>query len=219
MMQKLQITIFLIIVLIFVAIIVVTQGSNNGADQKKDAVSISEIPANISIIPTSTPTQQAPVTPPPSSEKFDKTALEQYKAEIATAIIKTSKGDITLTLYGKDAPYTVANFIKKAKDGYYNNLTFHRVEGWVIQGGDPSGDGTGGGSMPVEFNDKPFLRGSLGVASTGDGINQNDSQFFITKQDSGHLDNKYTNFGMVTEGLDVVDKIQIGDKILNITYE
>lgn len=219
MMQKLQITIFLIIVLIFVAIIIVTQGSNNGVDQKKDAVSISQIPANIDLIPTNTPAQQqTPITPSPS-EKFDKTALEQYKTETATAIIKTSKGNITLTLYGQEAPYTVANFIKKAKDGYYNNLTFHRVESWVTQGGDPSGDGTGGGSMPVEFNDKPFLRGSLGVASTGDGVNQNDSQFFVTKEDSHHLDKTYTNFGMVTEGLDVVDKIQIGDKILGITIQ
>ena len=219
MMQKLQITIFLIIVLIFVAIIIVTQGSNNGVDQKKDAVSISQIPANIDLIPTNTPAQQQTSITPSPSEKFDKTALEQYKTETTTAIIKTSKGNITLTLYGQEAPYTVANFIKKAKDGYYNNLTFHRVESWVIQGGDPSGDGTGGGSMPVEFNDKPLLRGSLGVASTGDGINQNDSQFFITKQDSGHLDNKYTNFGMVTEGLDVVDKIEISDKILGVTMQ
>ncbi|MBI5045030.1 MAG: peptidylprolyl isomerase [Candidatus Levybacteria bacterium] len=218
-MQKLQITIFLAIILIFAAVIVVTQGSNSGVDQKKDAISISQIPPNISIIPTNTPTQQQTTAITPPSDQFNKTILENYKAETATAVIKTSKGDIALSLYGKDAPYTVANFIKKAKDGYYNNLTFHRVEGWVIQGGDPTGDGTGGGSMPVEFNDKPFLRGSLGVASTGDGVNQNDSQFFITKQDSGHLDNKYTNFGMVTEGLEIVDKIEIGDKILGITIE
>ena len=153
------------------------------------------------------------------SSPVTQASLESYKTASATAVIKTSKGDITLVLYGEDAPYTVANFIKKAKDGYYNNLTFHRVEDWVIQGGDPKGDGTGGGSIPVEFNDKPFLRGSLGAASRGDGKVQNDSQFFVTKEDSSHLNGAYTNFGMVTEGLDVVDKIAIGDKILGITIQ
>ncbi|MBP6881930.1 MAG: peptidylprolyl isomerase [Candidatus Levybacteria bacterium] len=146
-------------------------------------------------------------------------ALDQYKTASATAIITTSKGEITLQLYGDVAPYTVANFIKKAKDGFYNGLTFHRVEGWVIQGGDPVGTGTGGGNIAVEFNDKPFVTGSLGSASRGDGKVQNDAQFFITKSDSSHLNGAYTNFGIVTEGMDVVNKIAIGDKITGITIK
>ncbi|RJQ38845.1 peptidylprolyl isomerase [Candidatus Microgenomates bacterium] len=136
-----------------------------------------------------------------------------------SATIKTSKGDIVLTLYGKDAPQTVENFVNKAKNGFYSNLTFHRVEDWVIQGGDPKGDGTGGGNMPVEFNSKPFLIGSLGVASRGDGKVQNDSQFFITKKDAAWLNGQYTNFGFVTKGMDIVEKIEIGDKILGISLE
>ena len=135
------------------------------------------------------------------------------------AVIKTEKGDITLTLYPTDAPKTVANFIAKAKSGFYNNLTFHRVEDWVIQGGDPDGNGTGGGKMSTELNNKPFIIGSLGVARGGDIKISNDAQFFITKTDASWLNNQYTNFGIVTNAMDVVKKIEIGDKILEITTE
>ena len=135
------------------------------------------------------------------------------------AIIKTEKGDITLTLYPKEAPKTVANFIEKAKSGFYNNLVFHRVEDWVIQGGDPLGNGTGGGNMPTEINDKSFVVGSLGVARGKDIKISNDSQFFITKKDSVFLNGQYTNFGIVTKGMDVIEKIEVGDNILQISTE
>jgi peptidyl-prolyl cis-trans isomerase B (cyclophilin B) len=133
-----------------------------------------------------------------------------------TAVIKTERGNIELTLYSKEAPKAVQNFVQKAKSGFYNNLIFHRVEDWVIQGGDPLGNGTGGGNMPVEFNNKPFVEGSIGVASRGDGKVQNDAQFFIIKKDSQFLNGKYTNFGIVIKGMDVVNKIVIGSKILGI---
>ena len=129
---------------------------------------------------------------------------------VTKAVIKTSKGDISVDLYPQEAPGTVANFAAKAQSDYYKNLTFHRVEDWVLQGGDPKGNGTGGGSIPVEFNNKPFIIGALGVASTGDGKTQNDSQF---------LNGKYTNFGQVTAGMDVVSKMAIGDKIIGIIVE
>ncbi|MBI2074492.1 MAG: peptidylprolyl isomerase [Candidatus Levybacteria bacterium] len=137
----------------------------------------------------------------------------------ATAIIKTSKGDITLALYSNDAPKTVTNFIQKAKSGFYNNLTFHRVEDWVAQGGDPKSNGTGGETMPTELNNKPFVIGSLGVARGGDINVSNDAQFFITKKDASWLNGQYTNFGMVTNGMDVVSKLEIGDKILEILLD
>jgi peptidyl-prolyl cis-trans isomerase B (cyclophilin B) len=136
-----------------------------------------------------------------------------------SAAIVTSKGTIKIELYGSDAPGTVSNFITKARSNFYNNLTFHRVEDWVIQGGDPQGTGAGGGNIPVEFNTKPFEVGSVGVASRGDGVVQNDSQFFITKTDASHLNGKYTNFGKVIDGMDVVNKIAIGDKIQEIKLE
>jgi peptidyl-prolyl cis-trans isomerase B (cyclophilin B) len=136
-----------------------------------------------------------------------------------TAVIETSKGTITLELYPDAAPLTVKNFADKAKSGFYKNLTFHRVENWVLQGGDPLGNGTGGGNMPTEFNDKPYKIGSVGVARRNDPKVQNDAQFFITKQDASWLDGQYTNFGFVTEGMNIVNQMEIGDKILSISVE
>ena len=175
---------------------------------------------------------QPPVVPPSPTEQQSQSTVAEESTQSAgssdtidnvdtrqTAIIKTEKGDITLTLYPNDAPKTVANFVAKAKSGFYNNLVFHRVEDWVIQGGDPDGNGTGGGDMPTELNNKPFVVGSLGVARGGDIKISNDAQFFITKKDSSFLNGQYTNFGIVTNGMDVVKKIEIGDKILGITTE
>lgn len=144
---------------------------------------------------------------------------QQRPAANVTATIKTSKGDIVLQLYNQDAPNTVKNFIQKSKDGFYDNLTFHRVEDWVIQGGDPEGTGMGGGNMSTELNDQPFVIGSLGVARGGNIQISNDAQFFITKKDSQFLNNQYTNFGIVKSGMEVVNKIAIGDKILGIDFE
>lgn len=144
--------------------------------------------------------------------------LDPIPASVS-ATIQTSKGNISLTLYGDQAENTVRNFMHKAKIGFYKNLTFHRVEGWVIQGGDPRGDGTGGGQMATEINDIPFVTGSLGVARGPNPQISNDAQFFITKSDASHLNSQYTNFGEVTKGMDVVNKITIGDKILGITIE
>ena len=113
----------------------------------------------------------------------------------------------------------IKNFINKSQSGFYKDLTFHRVEDWVVQGGDPQGNGTGGGQMLTESNQLPFVDGSLGVARGPDPRISNDAQFFITKGTASHLDGQYTNFGIVTSGMDVVNKIQIGDKILGITVE
>lgn len=161
------------------------------------------------------PTQTLNLTPSPTSSQ----TTQDSQTNSNTAIIKTEKGDIELSLYPNDAPNTVNNFVSKVRSGFYNNLTFHRVEDWVIQGGDPLGNGTGGGSVPVEFNAKPFVIGSVGIASRGDGRVQNDAQFFITKRESLFLNGEYTNFGIVTKGMDVANKIEIGDKILGITIE
>lgn len=164
------------------------------------------------------PSQQPPLEPTPTATP-EATVLSPDITATKAAILKTSKGDIELVLYGPDASKTVTNFITKAKSGFYKNLTFHRVEDWVVQGGDPLGNGTGGGNMPVEFNNHPFVVGSLGVASRGDGQVQNDAQFFITKRDAAWLNGQYTNFGIVTKGMDIVEKLAIGDKILGITIE
>lgn len=218
--MKIQFIIFTVIVVIFGVLFYVTQAGYLGLNTPpKDQVSISQIPGEITLVPSQGQGQQMQQQQQQQVQVLDPKTLESYKRASATATIKTSKGDIVLELYGEDAPYTVANFIKKAEEGSYNNLTFHRVEGWVIQGGDPLGTGTGGGKMKTEINDKPFVTGSLGVARGMDLQVSNDAQFFITKEDSSHLNSQYTNFGMVKEGMDVVNQIAIGDKILSVTIE
>ena len=174
------------------------------------------------VTPTSepSPTATASATPtPPGQRPSGPAATPTINTKAKSATIKTSKGNIVLELYPNDAPKTVANFVTKAKEGFYDNLTFHRVEDWVIQGGDPTGTGADGEEMPTEINSKPFVLGSLGVARKGDIRVSNDAQFFITKQNASWLNSQYTNFGIVTKGIEVVNKIEKGDKILGITVE
>lgn len=161
-------------------------------------------------------TQQSQQTPQTEQQQLEQMIAEIKQASL-TATIQTSKGTIVMELYGSDAPVTVLNFMQRANGKFYNGLKFHRVEDWVVQGGDPKGDGTGGGNLPTEFNDRPYTVGSVGVARRDDPKVQNDSQFFITKKDSPHLNGQYTNFGQVTSGMDVVEKMAIGDTIQSIT--
>ncbi len=124
-----------------------------------------------------------------------------------TALMKTSEGDITIELNAKGAPNTVNNFVYLAKNNFYDGTKFHRaIKGFMIQGGDPSGDGTGGPGY--KFDDEPFTgeytRGTIAMANAGP--NTNGSQFFIMHADYG-LPKNYIIFGHVTAGLDVVDKI------------
>jgi peptidyl-prolyl cis-trans isomerase B (cyclophilin B) len=135
-------------------------------------------------------------------------------------IVKTSKGDIEGTLFPSKTPITVANFLNLAKQGYYNNVTFHRViPNFMIQGGDPTGTGSGGPGYTFEDECRPDLRhdkpGIFSMANTGRPVS-NGSQFFITHVPTPWLDGKHTVFGEVTKGQDVVNAIAQGDKILKI---
>ena len=125
------------------------------------------------------------------------------------AIIKTNHGPINVELFPDDAPKTVANFVELVNDGFYEGVVFHRViPDFMIQGGDPTGTGSGGPgySFEDEFNDHKVERGALAMANAGP--NTNGSQFFIVTTDAAPwLDGKHTVFGRVTEGMDVVDKI------------
>lgn len=135
--------------------------------------------------------------------------------------LKTKNGQIVIKLYQQQTPNTVTTFLKKVNSGFYNGLTFHRViAGFMAQGGDPTGTGTGGGRQKSELNNIPFVRGSLGLARTAETKEfSNDSQFFIcfTTEGCQHLTGDYVNFGEVISGLDVLDKIEQGDKIIEIT--
>jgi cyclophilin family peptidyl-prolyl cis-trans isomerase len=125
------------------------------------------------------------------------------------AIIQTNHGPIHLDLFPDDAPRTVDNFVKLANDGFYERVIFHRViPDFMIQGGDPTGTGSGGPGYTFEdeFNDHKVERGALAMANAGP--NTNGSQFFIvTTESAPWLDGKHTVFGKVTEGMDVVDEI------------
>ena len=141
-------------------------------------------------------------------------------AKPSKATVELAKGgSFTIALRPDKAPQTVDRFAGKAKSGFYNDLTFHRVEDWVVQGGDPSGNGTGGEKVPSEYNDLSFKLGAVGIARGQDPAINNGSQWFVVLKDSTFLDRQYTNFGQVTSGMDVVRGIKIGDKIKTITIE
>ncbi|HEV8670310.1 MAG TPA: peptidylprolyl isomerase [Candidatus Limnocylindria bacterium] len=138
-------------------------------------------------------------------------------AKANQATVELAKGgSFTFTLRPDKAPQTVERFAGKARSGFYDNLIFHRVEDWVVQGGDPKGTGTGGERVPSEYNDLSFKLGAVGIARGQDPAFNNDSQWFVVKRDSTFLDKQYTNFGQVTSGMDVVSGIKIGDKIKSI---
>jgi cyclophilin family peptidyl-prolyl cis-trans isomerase len=128
---------------------------------------------------------------------------------MSRATLHTSEGAIEVELYPDDAPKTVENFLKLARDGFYDGVIFHRViPDFMIQGGDPTGTGMGGPGYEFEdeFNEHPVARGALAMANAGP--NTNGSQFFIvTAEATPWLDGKHTVFGKVTSGLDVVDRI------------
>lgn len=147
-------------------------------------------------------------------------ALDTSKNYSAT--IRTSRGDISVDLFAKDAPFTVNNFVFLARDGFYDGTVFHRViTDFMVQGGDPTGTGMGGPGY--KFHDEVFGNshrhetGSLSMANSGP--NTNGSQFFITHEPQRHLNGKHTVFGQVTSGQNIVDSIRQGDQITGIEIQ
>ncbi len=148
-----------------------------------------------------------------------RTLLE--KARTSQARIATSKGDIVFTFYPDDAPQHCAAFIKLTEAGFYDGLTFHRVEpGFVIQGGDPSGNGTGGPGykLKAEFNARPHVRGTVAMARSASPDSAG-SQFYVCLDDARFLDRQYTVFGQMTDGFDALDAIRVGDVMTKVTIE
>ena len=166
----------------------------------------------------------------------------EVPATVTTATVALTNGSsFTFELNRTAAPNSVQNFIDKARCGALTGTIFHRVEDWVIQGGDPvtKGErgkdyyiqgadqpqgnvpaaGLGGGKMPTETSDQPFEAGAVGFARGADPNLTNDSQFFVLRQDARHLDGGYTYIGKITAGLEVVRAIQIGDKIADVTFQ
>ncbi|MBE0522506.1 MAG: peptidylprolyl isomerase [Candidatus Methanoperedenaceae archaeon] len=136
-----------------------------------------------------------------------------------TAVLETAKGTIKFELKESEAPITTRNFITLAEKGFYNGLTFHRViRKFMIQGGCPKGNGTGGPGYTIKDEFHPELKHTKGAVSMANaGPNTGGSQFFITEEPQPHLDGHHSVFGQVTEGQDVVEKIKQGDRILKVT--
>ena len=157
------------------------------------------------------PTQPAPPAPqetPKGGKKVKQTAV----------ITMEKGGEINIEFFPEDAPKTVENFVTLAKKGFYDGVTFHRVEpNFVVQGGDPKGNGTGGPGYTIkdEFNKQKHVRGVVAMART-QAPNSAGSQFYITLAPAHFLDNQYTVFGRVTSGMEIVDKIKVGDKMKSV---
>jgi len=181
----------------------------------------------------------------PPAETMTEPEVMQFQGETVKVTMKTQKGDIELELYPAVAPKTVSNFVTLTKKGFYNGLKFHRVvPGFVVQGGDPAGNGTGGPGyefedeinpkalgVPAEmisalenagykFNyDLKSMKNDVGgISMANRGPNTNGSQFFIiTESPQVHLDGRHTVFGRVTKGMDVVLKLAEGDAMTEVT--
>jgi peptidyl-prolyl cis-trans isomerase B (cyclophilin B) len=156
-------------------------------------------------------------TPPQADE------LPKYKENAANSQVRiaTDKGDIVVRLFPDDAPMHAAAFLKLVENGFYDGLAFHRVEpGFVIQGGDPDGDGTGGPGyrLKAEFNPRPHMRGTLAMARSSNPDSAG-SQFYICLADARFLDGQYTVFGEMTDGFETLDAIRRGDKMQKLTIE
>jgi len=135
------------------------------------------------------------------------------------AIIETSKGSIKFELFEEKAPITTKNFIDLVKKGFYNGLTFHRViHGFMIQGGDPSGDGTGGPGYTIQDEFHPQLKHLEGTVSMANaGPDTGGSQFFICEEPQPHLNGRHSVFGQVVQGMAIVRAIKQGD-VMNKVY-
>jgi peptidylprolyl isomerase len=150
---------------------------------------------------------------------YDWPALESIAREQPITIL-TNKGTVKLRLLRDEAPFTVLSFVRLVKKKFYDGLSFHRVvPNFVVQGGDPRGDGWGGPGYAIrsEFSLRNYARGSVGMASAGK--DTEGCQFFLTHLPTPHLDGRYTIFAIVSDGMEVVDRLQVGDTILSITLD
>ena len=228
MLRRLALPVFAVLLLG----LLVACGDDGATATKKtpDAYATSETTPPAGETPaTETPTSGGEETPQMSfaqaCQKSDQQQFSQPEQIIDTsktyvATITTAKGDIVVELFS-DVPITTNSFVFLACKGFYDGLTFHRVEpGFVAQGGDPEGTGSGGPgyTIPGEFDGSSFDAGVLGMART-DEPDSAGSQFFITLAPAHHLDGQYAAFGRVTAGMEVAQQIAIGDVIETISIE
>lgn len=175
--------------------------------------------------PTASPETQSNTPPPPTQPGAVDLTTDTNGLSKTTALIQTSQGNIRFKFYPKDAPHHVNRIIELIENGFYNGHIFHRVvPGFVIQTGDPTGEGTGGSGQRIkgEFGTRRHIEGTVGMARAQD-PDSADSQFYIINGGDEsvyrHLNGKYTIFGQVIEGFDVARRIKIGDRVLSIRLE
>lgn len=213
-MNKSNLAIVLIIV-VFLGVIVMigirrnSTANSNGQQPQSESTNMKLEVKNLGIadVASPTPIQQTVTATPKARKQMQQPSMQIDKAKNYTATLHTSAGDIVISLNAAQTPITVNNFVALAKSNFYDNTIFHRaIKDFMIQGGDPNGNGTGGPGY--NFADEPFkgeyTRGTVAMANAGP--NTNGSQFFIMHADYG-LPPNYVIFGKVTKGLDVVDKI------------
>lgn len=194
-----------------------TREMNEKVNENMDSASQKQAKKSNSNQKTQNQMPTPPVPTPPPAQQTDLSYVEKYNG----AVLRTTQGDITVSFFNEKSPVTVNNFLKLAGEDFYNGTRFHRIiNDFMIQGGDPNSKdddlqsqwGTGSPEGPGypfkdEFNNEKLVRGSLAMANSGP--NTNGSQFFIvTKDETPWLDGKHTNFGKVTAGMEVVEKIE-----------
>jgi len=184
-----------------------------GSTKKKLLIGLGVVIAVVLIVVIATIPEKPKTYSAPPSMTID--TSKQY-----TATIETEKGNLVLELFASDVPMTVNNFVFLARDGFYDGLTFHRVvPGFVVQGGCPIGDGTGGPGYRFddEITEHTHVAGALSMANSG--ANTNGCQFFITYAPQHHLNGAHSVFGQLVEGMDVLERIEQGDVMIRITVE
>ena len=184
-----------------------------GSTKKKLLIGLGVVIAVVLIVVIATIPEKPKTYSEPLSMTID--TSKQY-----TATIETEKGNLVLELFASDVPMTVNNFVLLARDGFYDGLTFHRViSDFMVQGGCPIGDGTGGPGYRFddEITEHTHVAGALSMANSGP--NTNGSQFFITYTPQHHLNGAHSVFGQLVEGMDVLERIEQGDVMIRITIE
>ena len=224
MTVKILIRLFLCVIIVCTALLVISCGETEPTPTPTASPSSSPTPAQ-EPSPSPTPAPEPQATPESAPEvkimKWDSPPpMIIDTGKKYTAIMETEKGKLVLELFAKDVPKTVNNFVFLAREGYFDGTTFHRVlPDFMVQGGDPTGTGTGhpGYRFEDEFTDHSHGTGALSMANSGP--NTNGSQFFITYRPTPHLDGKHSVFGQLVEGMDVLQSITPRDPSKNPQFE
>lgn len=207
----------LLLILVVVGIVYVQKNKSAGDNAVAQAPSaITNAPAPAAV-PSTAPSEATAASPGP----VDLTTDPSSGLSKSTVVMTTTQGVIKFKFYTKDAPVTVNRLVELISKGFYNGLSFHRVvPDFVIQGGDPAGNGTGGSGvhLKAEFNDRHHLEGTVAMARAAD-PDSADSQFYICLAPQPRLDHQYTVVGQVIDGMDVVRKIHVGDKMTSVTLQ